>query len=516
MRCAKEWRFEFEKLKAIPHSDIHEILKISFDGLDDDTQSVFLDIACIFHGFYKDEVTKTLNACGFHSESAISTLVRKCLLQRDMYHLVMHDLVRDMGREVVHMESPRDPGKRSRLFSPQAVHDVLQGNKVEVLKVDGQALTGESLSTKAFKKMKNLRVLIIDELHISGDFELLSKEFRLLSWLKCPLKCIPSKFPAEKLVVLDMKESNIQEFGLNLKCKRLKRTPNFSGSKSLETLRLRGCSSLKEIHQSIGNLDRLIDLDLNGCKKLADLPRSICQLKSLANLNIGSCSSKHALPVDLGDMQSLKKLLSLYAGIKQLPGSVELLRDLVILEVGGQNEEANRSFSRRRVHRVQSLSTSISQLSITYCVLSEEDIPRDIGSLSSLLSLDLSGNNFQCLPFDFSKLGCLESLKLSDRENLQTHPSVSKLENFKKFELVNCKNLVKITSSYGQSIQRRLLYLTCSSISMQKSSKSEIEDHSHSQMKRSLEITEVSGEKVPKYSFTSILDQKTNVLNARV
>ncbi|XP_059296933.1 disease resistance protein Roq1-like isoform X2 [Lycium ferocissimum] len=480
-RCAEEWRFEFEKLKAIPHSDIHEILKISFDGLDDDTQSVFLDIACIFHGFYKDEVTKTLNACGFHSESAISTLVRKCLLQRDMYQLVMHDLVRDMGREIIRMESPRDPGKRSRLFSPQAVHDVLQGNKgsekVEVLKVEGQALSGVSLSTKAFKKMKNLRVLIIDELHISGDFELLSKELRWFSWLKCPLKCIPSKFPAEKLVVLDMKESNIQEFGLNLKhckslknldlsyCKHLKRTPNFSGSQSLETLRLRGCSSLKEIHQSIGNLDRLIDLDLNGCKKLTNLPHSICQLKSLENLNIGSCSSIHALPVDLGEMQSLKKLLALYTGIKQLPGSVELLRDLVILEVGGQNEEANRSFSRRRVHHVQSLSTSISQLSITYCRLSEEDIPRDIGSLSSLLSLDLSGNNFQCLPFDFSKLGCLETLKLSDCENLQTLPSVSKLENLKKFELVNCKNLVKITELDNLPVYiEELNMLNCSSL----------------------------------------------------
>jgi len=64
--------------------------------------------------------------------------------------------------------------------------------------------------------MKNLRVLIMDELHISGDFELLSKELRWLSWKKCPLKCIPSNFPAENLVVLDMRESDIQEFQLNL------------------------------------------------------------------------------------------------------------------------------------------------------------------------------------------------------------------------------------------------------------------------------------------------------------
>ncbi|XP_019238988.1 PREDICTED: putative disease resistance protein At4g11170 isoform X3 [Nicotiana attenuata] len=125
----EEWGYELEKLKSIPHCDIQKILKISFDGLDDETQTVFLDIACAFHGFYEHEVTEMVNACGFHAKSAIATLVQKYLLQRSWNILEMHDLVRDMGREVVRMESARDPGKRSRLFIPQEVCDVLQGNK---------------------------------------------------------------------------------------------------------------------------------------------------------------------------------------------------------------------------------------------------------------------------------------------------------------------------------------------------------------------------------------------------
>ncbi|KAG5575826.1 hypothetical protein H5410_055960 [Solanum commersonii] len=135
--------------------------------------------------------------------------------------------------------------------------------KVEVLVVEQRALKGMKLSTKAFQKMIKLRVLKIDNLHISGDVELLSKELRWLSWKGCPLKCVPSNFPAEKLVVLNMRGSNIQEFGLNLQrldlsdCKRLRSTPNFKGSRSLETLWLQNCSSLKEIPPSIGNLDRL-------------------------------------------------------------------------------------------------------------------------------------------------------------------------------------------------------------------------------------------------------------------
>ncbi|KAH0711985.1 hypothetical protein KY289_007944 [Solanum tuberosum] len=188
-------------------------------------------------------------------------LVQRNLLQRDWPYLVMHDLVRDMGREIVRRESPRDSGKRSRLFNPQE-----GSKKVAILVVEQRALKGMKLSTKAFQKMIKLRVLKIDNLHISGDVELLSKELRWLSWKGCPLKCVPSIFPAEKFVVLNMRGSNIQEFGLNLQrldlsdYKRLRSTPNFKGSRSLETLWLQNCSSLKEIHPSIGNLDRLICL----------------------------------------------------------------------------------------------------------------------------------------------------------------------------------------------------------------------------------------------------------------
>jgi hypothetical protein len=42
----------------------------------------------------------------------------------------MHDLIRDMGREIVRQESTLEPGRRSRLwFSDDIVH-VLEENKV--------------------------------------------------------------------------------------------------------------------------------------------------------------------------------------------------------------------------------------------------------------------------------------------------------------------------------------------------------------------------------------------------
>ncbi|KAM3327196.1 hypothetical protein P3S67_002322 [Capsicum chacoense] len=204
----------------------------------------------------------------------------------------MHDLVRDMGREIVRLESAQYPGKRSRLFIPEEVCDVLQGNNgsknIEVLKLDRVGeLKGVDLSTEAFKQMKKLRVLIINELRISGDFMLLSKEIRWLSWQKCPLNYIPPDFPAANLVVLDMRGSDIEEFGLNLQCckklkelnlsycKRLSKTSNFSGARSLEILQLQYCN--------------LSDTGIANCQRLVKITE-LDNLPSIESINMCNCS----------------------------------------------------------------------------------------------------------------------------------------------------------------------------------------------------------------------------------
>uniref|UniRef100_M1CI77 TIR-NBS-LRR type disease resistance protein n=1 Tax=Solanum tuberosum TaxID=4113 RepID=M1CI77_SOLTU len=141
-------------------------------------------------------------------------------------------------------------------------------------------------------------------------------------------------------------------------------------------------------------------------------------------------------------MQSLRLLRARHTGIKQLPGSVEMLRNLTRLDVRGRNLEAKRRFSQTRVLPVVSLSKFISILRLSYCGF---DVPRDIGKLSMLLCLDLSGNSFLYVPFDFSKLPLLMSLCLNDWENLQTLPSISNLAYLTTLELRNCQKLVKIT-----------------------------------------------------------------------
>jgi hypothetical protein len=45
----------------------------------------------------------------------------------------MHDLIEDMGREIVRQESPKEHGKRSRLWFHKDIVEVLEENLVRLM-----------------------------------------------------------------------------------------------------------------------------------------------------------------------------------------------------------------------------------------------------------------------------------------------------------------------------------------------------------------------------------------------
>ncbi|KAM3305710.1 disease resistance protein RUN1-like [Capsicum chacoense] len=219
----EEWRNTVEKLKRIPDDNIQEKLKISFDALPDDkVKAIFLDISCCLRGVDKDDAVTILDACDFFAEAGIQDLLDRCLLTIDINNrLVMHGLIQDMGREIVRQESPDEPGRRSRLFFEEDISNVLLGDKatevVEVMMVNSPMFKDMQLSTKAFAKMANLRLLQIDNVHLKGKFEHLPNNLKWLRWKHCPLKYIRSNFHLETLVALDMSESKFEEFKASLK-----------------------------------------------------------------------------------------------------------------------------------------------------------------------------------------------------------------------------------------------------------------------------------------------------------
>jgi len=133
-KSIEEWRSALTKLAQNPQ--IENALRISYDGLDSEQKSIFLDIAHFFNEWDTREATRVLDCLyGRSVNFDISTLVDKCLITTSNYTLQMHDLLQEMAFNIVRAES-KFPGKRSRLCHPPDVVQVLEENKVKATAIN--------------------------------------------------------------------------------------------------------------------------------------------------------------------------------------------------------------------------------------------------------------------------------------------------------------------------------------------------------------------------------------------
>ncbi|KAL9344349.1 hypothetical protein Peur_062024 [Populus x canadensis] len=428
------WKSVIDKLRRIPNHDIQGKLRISYDSLDgEELRNAFLDIACFFIDRKKRYVAKVLGArCGYNPEVDLETLRGRSLIKVNAIgKITMHDLLRDMGREVVRETSPKEPGKRTRIWNQEDAWNVLEQQKgtdvVEGLALDVRASEAKSLSTRSFAKMKRLNLLQINGAHLTGSFKLLSKELMWICWLQCPLKYFSSDFTLDNLAVLDMQYSNLKELWkgqkilnrlkiLNLNhSQNLIKTPNLHSS-SLEKLKLKGCSSLVEVHQSIENLTSLVFLNLEGCWNLKILPESIGNVKSLETLNISGCSQLEKLPERMGDMESLTELLADGIENEQFLTSIGQLKHVRRLSLCGYSSAPPSSSlnSAGVLNWKQWLPTSFGWRLVNHLELSNGGLSDrttncvDFSGLSALEVLDLTRNKFSSLP---SGIGFLPKLR---------------------------------------------------------------------------------------------------------
>ena len=133
-----EWKSALEKYKNIPHKNIQEILKISYDGLENNEKEIFLDISCFFKGYKKNDVVNILDSCNLYSDYGIGKLIDKCLITWEYDYVLridslsMHDLIQQMGREIVQQES-EELQQRSRIWRYEDANKLLTRNMVYIL-----------------------------------------------------------------------------------------------------------------------------------------------------------------------------------------------------------------------------------------------------------------------------------------------------------------------------------------------------------------------------------------------
>ncbi len=115
--------------------DIFDKLKISYNDLSPEARMMFLDIACFMIGQREHIAMQIFEACQFDYKrpaTYFSSIKDKRLVKLDEdRRIVMHDLLRDMGRQVVRNESHNmEKGTPSHLWDPEMVQQVLQNKEV--------------------------------------------------------------------------------------------------------------------------------------------------------------------------------------------------------------------------------------------------------------------------------------------------------------------------------------------------------------------------------------------------
>ncbi|KAG6626339.1 hypothetical protein CIPAW_15G040800 [Carya illinoinensis] len=141
--------------------------------------------------------------------------------------------------------------------------------------------------------------------------------------------------------------------------------------------------------KDLGNVERLEELDISGTA-IRRVPSSFLRLKNLKMLNCQGCSG---LPP--------QSLLGLLFGCF-LPSS----------DIGFVLPD---SFAGLRC---------LNKLNLSYCHLKDGAIPSDLSGLSSLLALDLSGNDFERSPESISQLFKLRAIFLRSCKRLRSLPEL--------------------------------------------------------------------------------------------
>ncbi|XP_075637669.1 TMV resistance protein N-like [Castanea sativa] len=443
-----EWACASEKYKKIPHEKILDKLKISYYGLGEEEKDIFLDIACFFRGFNKDKVVDILDACKLFPNLGIRKLIDKCLITVDTWGILcMHDLLQQMGREIVQQES-KELENRSRIWCHEDAYKLLMenmgSNKIRGLMWYSHKPRKVKLQANAFK---NLKFLLVGNVQISKGLKYLPNELRLLQWPEYDFP-LPLEFDPHNLVELTMPNSGIRleklfkqdrSFealkNINLSwCKVITKLPSLLCAPNLKNLDIHGCENLIEVHESDGHLDELETWNLRSCKKLEILPSRL-QLRSLKLLNLTHCGRLEKFPDIHPEMKYLQDLCMKKSGIREWPSSLTHLT------------EGLKTLALSNIENLRNFLHSPNELQL----LEEIDIPTansfdgfsGYGFLS-LTKLCLNSYDGDITELDFQYFPQLKRLFISNSNMISIPQSISGLARLEAIDIKNCKQLREI------------------------------------------------------------------------
>ncbi|XP_054819452.1 disease resistance protein RPV1-like [Prosopis cineraria] len=320
------------------------------------------------------------------------------------------------------------------------------------------------------------------------------------------LKALPSRLEMDSLRKLILsgcsKFRKLPEFGENMEylsiielkdCKNLACLPDsISNLKSLKSLNIDGCAKFQSLPNNLDENEGIEELDVSGTA-ITSIPSCIVGLKHLSKLYVDGCngsssnSSRNLLslisrtlgftgseapirltiPPSIFSLSSLRKLRLRNCNLKagSIPDDLGCFSSLQELDLSGNNFGYLPAGSLVFPPSLFSSLSSLKELNLQDCNLSDGSIPDDLSSLSSLFRLNLSRNNFTKLPYGLvSNLLSLHSLDLNHCKRLLSFPDVPPNVSF--INAICCHPSMEhfsevlwkfLSSSYLRYIPRELL-----------------------------------------------------------
>ncbi|XP_008465659.3 TMV resistance protein N-like [Cucumis melo] len=416
-----KWEESLEKVHKLLYKYLFcEVFRTSYEELDDESQQVFLDLACFFNnGMSMDRAIEILESFGYRSPyNKLNLLTQRNLIQVSHGMVQMHTLVHCMGRGIVQGERET----QSRIWLRKHIRHMFGKEKgledvegIVVMDMEEEELV---LDAKSFAYMNKLKLLEINNVRVDEDIQFLSNKLGILRWNGYPSKYLPSTFQPQSLLELHLPNSKVVRLWEGRKefiwlkeidvsgSENLVETPDFSKLPNLQRLILRNCARLCVIHPSITTLNPLVLVDMSNCVNLKTFPSKLITCKRLQTLVLSNSGLKSFPKVE----KPTKSLTQLHLDgtlIQDLPSSFGLLTHLTLLNL-------------RDCTKLSSLPTSICKLILLQTLnlngcKNLHQIPFTLGTIQSLTMLDIGGTFIDQAP---DAIICLRSLETLNCERL--------------------------------------------------------------------------------------------------
>ncbi|CAN1252547.1 Disease resistance protein L6 [Linum perenne] len=405
------WEEKLIELKQIPPTEVQERLRISYNDLAHNEKQIFLDIAFLFIGFYKEGPIHMWRDCDFHPTSAISTLVQRSLVKIDQNELYwMHDHVRDLGKAIVREEHKQSPYKRSRISYGRDAIDLLKYKEgvdfVETLQVN---MEGENLvlRNEHIKELSSLRFMILLNARLSGSFKDVLPNIRWLGLINCD--SVPSDLNLKKLVVLSLEDCSVRDGwkGWNeIKVKSNVCVLVIQVSRKLKTVVLCRCLNLNLV-PDLSNCGDLEIIEISECRNMRG-ELDISNFKNLKKLAV-SDTKITKLKGEIEKLQNLQVLDASHSSLIEVPAGISKLSSLELLNL--------RLTHTKKLEMTERLPNSLKKLAISSSSLSS------LPSSLTILEIDVSHTRLIELPAGISELSSLEFLDLTLTDPNKPHLS---------------------------------------------------------------------------------------------